>query len=385
VLRRVAATALLTICLAAQPLPGSASPTVARPTVGGAALSSTGTVVGRGAGVPFLPPVSASSFVVADLDTGDVLAARAAHAKRLPASTLKTLTAVALLPRLPTYRGYRATFADVNVEGSKVGVVAGHRYYADDLLRAMLIVSGNDAADSVASAAGGAGGAARSIAIMNDTAHRLQADDTHAVNPSGLDADGQTTSAYDLALIGRAGLKMPRFAAYVRTVRARFPAPGGSTFEIYNHNKLLTRYAGSIGVKGGYTVAARHTFVAAAQRDGHRIIVTVMHAEQLYADLTALLDWGFAADGHTPVVGRLVDPLQPQRHFAVGDPAAAAPAPGQPAAFAPIRRRNTSDLSLTDVAAVAVPLGAGGLLALTGAMRRRRRAVRVGEGLLRLP
>jgi D-alanyl-D-alanine carboxypeptidase (penicillin-binding protein 5/6) len=388
VLRRAAATALLAFCVAAPPLTAHASPdrrSAVPHAVGGDALASPGLVVRRAAGVPFVPNVSAASFVVADLDSGDVLAAKGAHVQRLPASTLKTLTAVALLPKLPKSAGYRATFGDVNVEGSKVGVVTNHRYYTDDLFRAMLMVSGNDAANCLASAAGGKAGPARGVALMNETARKLQANDTHAVNANGLDAAGQLTSAYDLALIGRAGMRNARFAQYVRTLRARFPAPGTAGFEIYNHNKLLTRYAGALGIKGGYTVAARHTFVAAAQRGGHRIIVTLLKAESLYADLTALLDWGLAVDGRVPTVGELVEPLPPPgaKPAAGADADAPLAAAHAPTASGPVRGQ--AGISTAEVAAVAVPITGGGMLVVLAALRRRRRVVRVGEGLLRLP
>ena len=112
---------------------------------------------------------------------------------------------------------------------------------------------------------------------MNAEARRLQAYDTVAKTPSGLDKPGQLTSAYDLALISRAGLADPDFRRYVSTRLADFPAPRGKTYQIANHNRLLGRYKGMIGVKNGWTSKARASFVGAAKRDGHTIIV-VDHA-----------------------------------------------------------------------------------------------------------
>ena len=178
-----------------------------KPVVGGEALGSPRIVVGKGA--PPVPAVSAAAWVVADADTGEVLGARDAHGRYLPASTLKTLTAVALLPALDLRKPYQPSFEDVNIEGSKVGLVQSVRYPVGKLVEAMLVVSGNDAANALANAAGGL---PATVDAMNTTAQRLQAYDTTARNPSGLDAPGQVTSAYDLALIARAGLRMPTFA-----------------------------------------------------------------------------------------------------------------------------------------------------------------------------
>jgi D-alanyl-D-alanine carboxypeptidase (penicillin-binding protein 5/6) len=171
----------------------------------------------------------------------------------------------------------------------------------------MLVVSGNDAADALAEAAGGT---AHTVDLMNAEARRLQADDTVARTPNGLDAPGQQSSAYDLALIARAGLAMPAFRHYIGIVRSSVPAPHHKHFEIYTHNRLLTTFAGDIGVKNGYTVKAGATYIGAATRGGHTILITLMHANPAFwRQARELLQWGFAALGKVTPVGRLVDPL----------------------------------------------------------------------------
>ncbi|MCA1823348.1 MAG: D-alanyl-D-alanine carboxypeptidase family protein [Mycobacteriales bacterium] len=272
--------------------------------IGGAQLASRGLVVDPGA--PALPGgLTASAWVVADLDTGAVLAARDAHGRYAPASTIKTLTATTLIPRLSPRSKVTATFDDVNVPGSKVGLVPDNAYSVGSLLRAMLVVSANDAANTLASAAGGMH---KTVFLMNETARALGAWDTVARNPSGLDAAGQTSSPYDLALISRAGLRMHDFAGYVATKRSFINAPGGKRFEIYTHNKLLRNYPGAFGVKNGYTVRARASFVGAAARNGHRLVVALMHGDPyVWHDARALLDWGFAAVDRIAPVGTLVD------------------------------------------------------------------------------
>ena len=139
------------------------------------------------------------------------------------------------------------------------------RYTVDTLFTSMLVVSANDAAGALAEAAGGA---RKTVDLMNATARHLQAYDTHAHTPSGLDATGESTSAYDLALIGRAALRMPAFEHYVQIVTSKVPAPHHKRFQIYTHDQLLTSYRGMIGGKNGYTVAASATFVGAASAVG---------------------------------------------------------------------------------------------------------------------
>jgi len=254
---------------------------------------------------PPLPEVRAASWLVADVDTGEVLAARDPHGAYAPASTLKVLTALALLPRIAPDQLVVPTFDDVNVEGSRVGLVAGVAYPASELFAALLMVSGNDAANALATAAGGR---EATTALMNDTAERLGADDTHAFNPHGLDAEGQQSSAYDLALLGRAALADADLSRYATTRGASIGAPPGSPrIETTNKNKLLLRdYPGALAGKNGFTSRARASFVGGAERDGRRLVVSLMQADpKVFDEATRLLDWGFAAGGVDPV-GELV-------------------------------------------------------------------------------
>jgi D-alanyl-D-alanine carboxypeptidase (penicillin-binding protein 5/6) len=145
--------------------------------------------------------------------------------------------------------------------------------------------------------------------MMNEEATRLHARDTVARSASGLDAKGQLSSAYDLSLIARAGLALPDFRVYVKTIRSSFSAPHKKKYEIYTHNHLLLNYKGTFGVKNGYTVRAKASFVGAAERNGRRLVVSLMHGEPLlWKDAARLLDWGFAYAGAVSPVGRLVDP-----------------------------------------------------------------------------
>jgi D-alanyl-D-alanine carboxypeptidase (penicillin-binding protein 5/6) len=200
-----------------------------------------------------MPRVHAASWLLADLTTGEVLATKAPHRRLPPASTLKTLTAVTLLPRLDPDKVYRARWSDVSAEGSHVGLVVGGTYTVHDLFNGMLLPSGNDAASALAHANGGW---PKTLGQMNAEARRLGAHDTVAKNPSGLDQPGQVSSAYDLALIARAGLARDDFAEYVSTISADFPGQMPKkkgkkrpTYRIYNQNDLLYNgFQGAVGV-----------------------------------------------------------------------------------------------------------------------------------------
>jgi len=297
---------VLCACTALAPATAGADSSVIGP-VGGELLASRATVV-LGQPGTLAPPanITASGWLVADLDTGAVLAARDAHGRYAPASTLKTLTALTLIPRLAPARTVTAARADVAVDGSKVGLVPGQSYRVDQLFTALLVVSANDAANTLSTAAGGATG---TVARMNAEAVRLQALDTTARTVSGLDAPGQVSSAYDLALIGRAAMRLRPFRQYVAVRRSFVPAPGGRRIEIGSHNRLLWNYPGAIGIKNGYTVAAGAAFIGAATRGGRTLEVTLLHASpRVWHEAAALLDWGFAAAGRVTPVGQLVDP-----------------------------------------------------------------------------
>ena len=271
--------------------------------VGGERLAGRDVIVGAGA--PVLPEIGAASWLVADLDTGQVLAAKDPHGRYAPASALKVLTALTLIPVVEATRPVVPTFQDVGVEGTKVGIVERVSYPASELFAAMLMVSGNDAASALATSAGGQQATA---ALMNDKARELGALDTVAVNPHGLDATGQVSSAYDLALITRAGLQDADLTRYLQTRSSSVNGPGGTRIATVNKNKLLKDYPGTLGGKNGFTTAARASYVGAAARGNRRLVVSVMRSTpKVFDEAAKLFDWGFAAPG-APPIGELVRP-----------------------------------------------------------------------------
>jgi D-alanyl-D-alanine carboxypeptidase (penicillin-binding protein 5/6) len=312
-MRRVAPRAsglALAAALVAAPALANEDPEDA-PRVGGDALYRSGLII-DGASAP-LPQSEVASFLIADLDSGEVLAAQNAHEQLPPASTMKMLTALTVLPRVALDEIYTATTQDVAVEGSRVGIVEGSTYTARQLLEGMFLISGNDAANAVASLGGGISG---TVAQMQAEAGRLQAYDTEVRNPSGLDAEGQLSSAYDLALIARAGLQEPVFAELAALDSSTFPMSGATnpedrpTFEIWNQNTLVAgAYEGAIGVKSGFTTQAGRTFAAAAERDGEQYLVVLMGiVGNTYRTGADYLDWAFAHAADLEPVGTLVPP-----------------------------------------------------------------------------
>ena len=166
-------------------------------------------------------------------------------------------------------------------------------YTARQLLDALLMVSGNDAATALAAMVGGYRVA---VQKMNFKAAQLGARNTRAGSPSGLDGPGweTLTSPHDLALIYRAALSYPIIAQIFRQPSAQFPDRGGYK-TLTAQNKLLTRYPGDLAGKTGYTDLAGDTFVTVAQRDGRRLVVVLMKGDgPLWDQAVSLLDWGFA-------------------------------------------------------------------------------------------
>ena len=278
-------------------------------TVGGPQLAARGIIVHYPArGRRRLPRVPASAYVIADAGTGQVLAAKDPHGEFPPASTLKVLTAVTLIPLLNPDAEVVATRRATSVQPNVVGLKRGRRYQVSSLFKALLLISANDAAVSLAQATGSFH---RAIALMNAEAHWLQAYDVLAKDPNGLPAAHQHVSAYDEALLARRALAMPAFMKYDSTLAARFHLKRRKWVTLVNQNALLMQYRGGIGGKIGWTDRARATYIGMARRHGVTLIVTILHARPL-TEITSgerLLNWGFAMDHKVAPVGKLVPPL----------------------------------------------------------------------------
>ncbi|MDH6140765.1 D-alanyl-D-alanine carboxypeptidase (penicillin-binding protein 5/6) [Kitasatospora sp. GP30] len=330
------AAALATTLVLATAGSATADPSPSDRVVGGERLGQPDVQVSSGA--PKLPDgLTGMSWLVADADTGDVLAAYRPHLRLPPASTLKMLFADVVLPKFPrdtVHRVMPEDLAGMGAGSSLVGVKEDLDYTVQDLWRGVFLPSGNDAVHVLAHMNGGVD---QTVREMNQKARALGAADTEVVSPDGYDEDGQLSSAYDLTLFAREGLRNADFRSYCGTKDAQFPgavdkATGQrASFGIQNTDRLLGKYPGLIGVKNGYTSNAGSTFVGAAQRDGRTLLVAVMHPDtymKVYDETAALLDWGFAAGNQAHPIGTLVAP-QPTPTPAPSAAASASPTTGR--------------------------------------------------------
>jgi D-alanyl-D-alanine carboxypeptidase (penicillin-binding protein 5/6) len=361
--------------------PAAATVDGVTPPLGGEQLARTGVVVADPApGTAPPPQVDATAYLLADADTGEVLAGLDAHVPRPPASLVKLLTALALLPDLEPERTYVATDRDASMDGSRVGLSPGQTYTVEQLTYGLMLASGNDAAHALAEVAGGQ---QQAVAAMNAEADRLGAWRTRAVTPHGLDEPGQVSTPYDLALLARAALADERVAGPARTATYDFPGGDSGPYQIQNQNRLLGRYPGAVGLKTGFTSQAGHTLVAAAERDGHLLIAVVLGAEGRAEDAAALLlDWGFAAGPAARPVGRLLTPDQVADERLAREQAAEAGQPGAQVAAAGLE----DGLAVDDVLTATRTLGArwwvvlGVVVVLTTLLWLRRNRGRGGAG-----
>ncbi|MGZ6778729.1 MAG: D-alanyl-D-alanine carboxypeptidase family protein [Mycobacterium sp.] len=247
------------------------------------------------------PEGPAPAWVVADMDTGQVLAEREMNTPHPPASTIKTLLVLTALDEVTDLNAtVVGTEADTHVECSCAGVEPGRTYTARQILEAVLLMSGNDAANALADMIGGYDTA---VAKMNAKATAIGALGTHASTPSGLDGPGGSgaTTPHDLAVIFRAAMANPVFAQIIAQPAATFPTKTGDR-PIVNDDELLHRYPGTLGGKTGFTDAAKKTFVAAADRGGRRLVIAMMYGlikeggPTYWDQAMGLFDWGFGQD-----------------------------------------------------------------------------------------
>src|SRR5271156_3777007 len=276
--------------------------------VGGEALSSCGIVAAPG--TPPLPKdVSAEAWLVADLDSGAVIAAKDPHGRHRPASIIKVLVAMASLNAFNLNKSVVGTAEDAAAEGTKVGVDDGGTYTINQLLHGLLMHSGNDAAHALAMQLGGM---QQGLEKINVLAAKLGGRDTRVATPSGLDGPGMSTSTYDIGLFYRDAWQNPTFADIVATRTFDFPGRGDHPgYQLENDNQLLYKYQGALGGKTGYTDDAGQTFVGAANHNGRRLVAVLMHGTRQpiapWEQAAHLLDYGFSTPQGTQV-GTLIEP-----------------------------------------------------------------------------
>lgn len=269
----------------------SAALAPAAPPAVGAAAEADDAVVGEvpSGEWPAGPAVTASSYVLLDGDTGQVLAERAADAPRPVASTIKILTALTALERVGLDEVVTVGQEVEGVRGASVGLRPGDRWTVAELLDAVIVRSGNEAA--VALAVHVAGSVEGFLQLMQADARDLGIELPRLVSVNGLDDENRLT-ARQLGSLTRAALSDRRFREIASQRSVSLPGRGTET----SRNLLLGRYPGATGVKTGYTQAAGWSVVASAERDGRVLIAVVLDSrsdQARFDDAAALLDHGF--------------------------------------------------------------------------------------------
>ena len=270
---------------------------------------------------PAPAPASAppSSYILVDADTGKVLAARNEHQPQLTASTVKLLTALTALERLPLDSDVPVTARSAGQPAMRINMKEGEVWKLDDALHALMMVSANDAAYAIAERTSGT--VEQFAKDADATAKRLGARDTQFADPAGLDdrssyAGGSRMSAYDLAVVARNVLAVPEIASPAKTLDYDFVDPTGQQRHLRNHNDgFLTTYPGATGLKTGLTKRANRTLVTSATRDGRTMIAVVLGTWDDTGWAGFLLDQGFSTPAAAPGKGAVLPPVR----FATAD------------------------------------------------------------------
>ena len=241
------------------------------------------------------PQVSAKSAALLDGTTGECLCEKNGDQRALIASTTKIMTGLLVCEAGDLDRTVTVPETAAGTEGSSMYLKSGETLTRRELLYGMMLHSGNDAALTLAISVSGS--EAAFVRQMNRRACALNLTQTHFANPHGLDSGENYSTALDLVRLAQAALQNEQFRAVVST---KTITCAGRT--LTNHNKLLWRYDGCIGVKTGYTRHAGRILVSAAERGESQLIAVTLADPDDWRDHAALLDYGFAVlASQTPV------------------------------------------------------------------------------------
>lgn len=247
------------------------------------------------------PNVSADSAVLIDAATGEVLYSKNMNSSYPPASTTKIMTALLTLEKCNlddvVTVGKKPPLAD----GSRIYIFENEKITVRELLYALLLSSANDCAEALAEHISGS--TEEFAKLMNKRAMELGCKNTNFVNPSGLYDEKHKTSAYDLALIMQELSKHDDYSKIATTLSHKIPVTNKSNVErpLWNENKLIQKYSeyfysSCLGGKTGYTVQSMHSYVSVAEKDGHKLVLALVHDTQktFFYDAIALFNYGYA-------------------------------------------------------------------------------------------
>jgi D-alanyl-D-alanine carboxypeptidase (penicillin-binding protein 5/6) len=230
--------------------------------------------------------VTASSYLLVEMDNLQIVAGKDYHKRLPPASTTKVMTTLLAIEKLDGNETIVPGKEVRAISPSKMNLIPGKGYKSIDLMKGTMVESANDAAYALAVYIGGT--ESNFAAIMNEKARVLGAIDTNFINASGLPADDQYTTCYDLAIIFKQALLSPRFREIVSTEYFLFQ-DAYKRVQYKNHNRLLFCFEPSIGGKTGYTRKARHCYVGAFEKDGKVYILTLLGSRNLWGDTVQIL------------------------------------------------------------------------------------------------
>ncbi len=237
------------------------------------------------------PSVSSLSAVVYEPESGQILYEKDGRTARPMASTTKLMTALLTVENLDPNSTVTVPAAALPVEGTQIGLKAGEQITVRDLLAGLLLASGNDTANVLALSMDDSLSAfARR---MNNRALMLSMTDSLFVTPSGLDKDGHSASARDMALLGAAVLEKPLLAELCAS-KAETITVGGIRVTVTNHNKLLKLYDGTVGLKTGFTKKSGRCLVSAAQRNGVTLVIATLNGGDYWNDHISLYEYAFS-------------------------------------------------------------------------------------------
>lgn len=239
---------------------------------------------------PELGELTAEAWIVAEVATGTVIVEQNADEERAMASVTKLMTALVVRDNADLDDRVRISEEAAAIGEAEIGLVGGEVWSVRDLLAAVLVRSGNDAAYALAEHVGGS--IEGFAAMMNALAADLGLEHSHFLNPHGLDEEGHYTSARDLSIIAATALEDGVLTQLTRTRLIRFkPAPTGEDRIAANTNRLLGRYPGVVGMKTGFTGEAGRVLVSALEAEGRRFVGVVMGSENHFQDTAALFDY----------------------------------------------------------------------------------------------
>lgn len=235
--------------------------------------------------------IAARAAILIDAASGRVLYEKNADTRYPMASTTKIMTALIALENSAPNEIVTASERAAGTGGTSIYLSAGETLSMEEMLKGLMLRSGNDAAVAIAEHIGGS--VESFAAMMNARAEALNAD-AHFVTPNGLDAEEHGASARAMALIAREALRRSDFRALVGTQRAIIPWRDNQYNRVLNNkNRLLREYDGATGVKTGFTKKAGRCLVFSAERDGMELIGVVLNCGAWFGEAERLLDWGF--------------------------------------------------------------------------------------------